>query len=70
MVTKNMTFNTAWWVCNNINDSTITVLKVCFESVCKKTTIHQLTTMLSFSKNVLFPGHNHLLTTGADDPSL
>ena len=32
----------------------------------KKATIHQLTT----SKNVLFPGHNHLLTTGADDPSL
>ena len=26
--------------------------------------------MLSTSKNVLFPGHNHLLTTGADDPSL
>ena len=22
------------------------------------------------SENVLFPGHNHLLTTGADDPSL
>ena len=36
----------------------------------KKATIHQLTTMLSTSKNVLFPGHNHLLTTGADDPSL
>ena len=26
--------------------------------------------MLETSKNVLFPGHNHLLTTGADDPSL
>ena len=26
--------------------------------------------MLSTSKNVLFPGHNHLLTTGADEPSL
>ena len=26
--------------------------------------------MLSTSKNVLFAGHNHLLTTGADDPSL
>ena len=26
--------------------------------------------MLSTSKNVLFPGHNHLLTTGTDDPSL
>ena len=26
--------------------------------------------MLATSKNVLFPGHNHLLTTGIDDPSL
>ena len=26
--------------------------------------------MLSTSKNVLFPGHNHLLTTGADDLTL
>ena len=25
--------------------------------------------MLATSKNVLFPGHNHLLTTGADDPT-
>ena len=26
--------------------------------------------MLATSKSVLFPGHNHLLTTGTDDPSL
>ena len=26
--------------------------------------------MLATSKNVLFPGHNYLLTTGTDDPSL
>ena len=26
--------------------------------------------MLATSKNVLFPGHNHLLTTSIDDPSL
>ena len=26
--------------------------------------------MLATSKNVLFPGHNHLLTTGSDGPSL
>ena len=26
--------------------------------------------MLFSSKNVLFPGHNHLLAIGADDPSL
>ena len=36
----------------------------------KKATIHQLTTMLATSKNVLFPGHNHLLTTSADGPTL
>ena len=35
----------------------------------KKATIHQVTTMLATSKNVLFPGHNHLLTTGTGDPS-
>ena len=32
-------------------------------SLCKKATIHQVTT----SKKVLLPGYNHLLTTGADD---
>ena len=26
--------------------------------------------MLVTSKNVLFPGHNHLPATGTDDPSL
>ena len=36
----------------------------------KNATMHQLTTMLFTSKNVLFPGLNHLLTTGADDPTL
>ena len=36
----------------------------------KKATIHQVTTMLATSKNVLFPGHNHLPTTGTDDPTL
>ena len=35
----------------------------------KKDTIHQLTIMLSTSKNVLFSGYNHLLTTNADDPA-
>ena len=33
----------------------------------KKATIHQVTAMLATSKNILFPGHNHLLTTGADN---
>ena len=26
--------------------------------------------MVAISKNVLFPGHNHLLTTDTDDPTL
>ena len=29
----------------------------------KKAILHQVTNMLATSKNVLFPGHNHLLTT-------
>ena len=33
-------------------------------------TIHQVLIMLATSKIVLFPGHNHLLTTGTDDPLL
>ena len=36
----------------------------------KKQTIHQITTMLATSKSVLFPGHNHMITTGTDDPTL
>ena len=32
--------------------------------------MHQVTTVLGTSKKVLFPGHNHLLFTGTDDPSL
>ena len=36
----------------------------------KQATIHQVTTMLATSKNVLFPGDNHLLTTGTDHSSL
>ena len=39
-------------------------------TVEKKATIHQVTTMLATSKNVLFPGHNYLLTTDTDDPTL
>ena len=36
----------------------------------KKPTIHEVTTMLATSKNVLFPGHNHLLTTCTNNSSL
>ena len=39
-------------------------------SVRKKAAIHKVTTMLVASENVLFPGLNHLLTTGTDDLSL
>ena len=35
-----------------------------------KKPFHQVTTVLGDAKNVLFPGHNHLLTTSTDDPSL
>ena len=46
------------------------VYKVTISLHGKKATIHQVTTMLATSKNVLFPGHNHLLTTGAGDLTL
>ena len=36
----------------------------------KTATIHQVTTMLATSENVLFPGYNQVLTTSADDPTL
>ena len=39
-------------------------------SLRNKATIHQVTTMLATSKNVLFPGHNHLLSTSTDNPTL
>ena len=33
----------------------------------KKAAIHQVTTVVATSKNVLFPGHNPLLTTSTYD---
>ena len=36
----------------------------------KKATIHQVTTKLATSKNVLFPGHNQHANHGADNPTL
>ena len=35
-------------------------------SLGKKFSINQVTTMQAISKIVLFPGHNHVLTTSAD----
>ena len=40
------------------------------EITAQKNTIHQVTTTLTTSKNVLFPGHNHLLTIGTDRPNI
>ena len=42
----------------------------CNPPLRKKAIIHHVTTMLATSKNVLYPGHNHLLTIGTDDPTL
>ena len=39
-------------------------------NAAQKATIHQVSTMLATSKNVLFLGHNHLLTTSTDDPTI
>ena len=39
-------------------------------STGQKATIHQVTTMVTTSKNVLFPGHNYLPTTSTDDLTL
>ena len=36
----------------------------------KKPAIHQALMMLVTSKNILFLGHNPLLTTGTNDPTL
>ena len=36
----------------------------------KNASVHQVITVLATSKNVLFPGHNHLLTTSTDEPPL
>ena len=36
----------------------------------QKATIHQVTTMLTTSTNVLFTGHKYLLTRSTDDHSL
>ena len=56
-----------WTVCTLYNQST-TARGPQSSHCAKKATIHQVTTMLTTSKNVLFPGHNHLLTTGTDKP--
>ena len=56
------------WVLVIVYSSFLVLLLL--HSQLRKTTIHQVTTMLATSKHVLFPGHNYLLTTGTDNPSL
>ena len=56
-----------------LNASSLSSISQDFTNIhcAKKTkTIHQVTTMLATSKNVLFPGHNHRLATDTDDPTL
>ena len=56
-------WNNAWLI--DIKDT------YCHKSYTgEKATMHQVTTMVATSKNVLYVGHNHLLTTGANDPTL
>ena len=39
-------------------------------NTAQRDTIHQVTAIVATSKNVLFRGHNHLLTTNTDDPTI
>ena len=43
------------------------ILNVDKTHCAKKASIHQVTIMLATFKDVLFPGHNQLLTIGTDD---
>ena len=59
-----------YWCVVQLGNDILTYIDKYHISLRKKATIHQLTALLLTSKNVLFPGHNHLLTTGADGPTL
>ena len=79
---KHKTINYPWELAQHINSllsehSTIYVVRtldtqgiIVRVTHRKKATIRQVTPMLSTSKNVLLQGHNHLLTTGADELTL
>ena len=58
------------WLQKAVQHSNITASKTKFIAQHKKATIHKRTTMVSTSKNVLFPDHNHLLITSAHDLTL
>ena len=50
----------AWWLLTFLHSVTLRTTA----------TIHQVATMLATSKNVIFPGHNHLLTISNADLTL
>ena len=50
--------------------NTISSAELTSSAELKKPNILQVTTMLATSKSILFPGYNHLLTIGTDDPTL
>ena len=52
------------------NNNLSTIKQQMSNNTEQKATMQQVTTMIATSKNLLFPSHNHLLTTGADDPTL
>ena len=58
------------WQGHNINSKVSNHPHMPMEHTAQKATVQEVTTMLATSENVLFTGHNHLLTTGADDPTL
>ena len=62
--------HTAW---HQICDSRVTLSHQTVRGLyCAKkiATIHQVNTMLDTSKNVVFPGHNHLPTTGTHNSDI
>ena len=71
-VTKRIVQRTWDWTVWNLIPTADHMYHWCHIPSCltlrKKATIHHVITMLATSKNVLFPCHNHLLTTGTDNP--
>ena len=51
--------------CQRNNCLEVTLTPNIYSHPAKKPAIHKVTTMLATSKNVLFPGHNHMLTNSS-----
>ena len=64
------TGGTGWCACIHVNGFTEREKKKQKKTKKHTHTIHWITTMLATSKNIPFPGHDHLLITGTDNPSL